>query len=167
MCGIMPPKGQNAVKQRICEYGDCMLNDNNRGYVFQLIYLLFVLFCMNTLTEFGTTAVFMFVVPLAVDLWNAKLIKLAPKILRIILCIINIAIVAGCVMVYLGKIKEGTGDYTYTNAVLNFHFSINKTHVARVLLGEALVIPGIMILGVPTKKTTETKKFVKNIIKRV
>ena len=138
----------------VCPYRKCKLPKTNSQYGWHLSYMLIALFLLiksdNSLTF---VTVFMYGVPIFIDLWSSRLTGRCFRLAKKLLMAINIVIVLFCFFGFFGiLVDEGKAFHVINTAIVFSDFSIKKDIVIFVLSVE-LVGPLIMWFGSPTKNT--------------
>lgn len=153
----------NGKSKLRCPYNECKLPKDNNRYCVQFCILIISLSMMliNT-NSFNFLAIFMFTVPIVLDLFytdvNGKIIRF----LRTIFLIYNIAISLFCLLGQFGfLIDQGDCFSVVESAVVFSGITIKKSSLVFPLSVD-LMFPIVMFFGCPNRTSGAAIKFIEN-----
>lgn len=146
-----------------CIYDECKLPESNNRYWLQLGCLAISFFTMiNNVQSFSFLALFMFIVPIAIDLHYADYIYKPLKFLRTSLFVINVILAFICALGLCGFLVDKGKSFEVVNSAIIFAgFTISKKSLTIPLLID-LLIPVSMVYGSPNKKIVRAIKYTQN-----
>lgn len=129
------------LEKGVCEHNGCKLPKNNYRYLWQFVYT-FVGLTILLLREedFTFFQIFLFTVPILIDIAYSTLESKIMNAVRIVFCIGNAIILVLCMLGLVGAIVDTGSSFAINLEVLNFKFELPKTTMA-VIMGPNLAVP--------------------------
>lgn len=145
---------------RKCAYNDCMLpKDNNRYWLQLLCLLISICFMAIDFKAFTFLSMFMYTVPITLDLIYSKFEGRFLSFIRILFLVVNVLIVVFCVVGQFGFFVDNGDTISVINTSMIFaEKTISKTSLLYLLLVD-LLVPVMMVFGTPNQRTAEAILF--------
>lgn len=145
---------------RKCVYTECKLPANNNRYWSQLLCLVLGFFAMliNS-SSFSFLSVFLYVTPIAVDLYHTEYINRGLNTLKHLFLVLNLFIVIFCFLGLIGFLIDLGDAFAVSESALIFSGRmVPKKALIYVLLVD-LVVPVSMVYGTPNQKSSQAIAF--------
>lgn len=158
----------NRIKQKAkkCPYSECMLPDNNNYYKWQVIYIIVsAVYLAHDYSEFTFISVFLFMAPILFDLFFAKFNLKILKFLKVIFITLDVGIIFISFFGLIGVVEQENKIFHISStSMIMPNFSVDKKFILFIVLLNILV-PVMLYIGSPTKKTEEVNKEIDEIMK--
>lgn len=146
----------NSKSKRVCAHDECKLNENNNIRMWQLAYLGI---CFLALTckfeEFGSLSIFLYVMPIIIDLFYLNMSKIIfLKLIKTILIVLNLFLLAVCLYIFIGGLAVNEDTFQFSHNVMFLkNLVIEKKYIVAMMFLD-LSVPIIYYNAAPSKKTT-------------
>lgn len=145
---------------RKCAYNKCMLPKDNNKYWIQLLCLgVSICFMAIDVSAFTFLSVFMYVVPITLDLVYSEFENRLLTVVRVAFLAANAIVVVFCIVGQFGFLVDGGDVISVIDTSMIFaQKTINKTSLLYFLIAD-LMVPVIMVFGTPNQRSAEAILF--------
>lgn len=145
---------------RKCAYNKCRLPKDNNKYWLQLFCLVVsICFMAIDVKAFTFLSVFMYTVPITLDLVYSEFDGHLLRTIRLIYLVANAVIVLFCIIGQFGFFIDGGDVITVIETSMIFaEQTIKKTTLLYLLIAD-LLVPVMMVFGTPNQRSAEAIQF--------
>lgn len=156
------------IENRFCYYDRCWLPKDNSKYLWQVgLLAISFIFLLQNITKFSFISIFLFILPVIVDIMTTELKSKAWTVIRCIFGVANGIIVIFCFLGFGNVIIDKGNCFALVSTYMFFSgLTVKKIDIAKVLAVDILV-PFIFLISAPSRKTLHSLKIVQTEMEEV
>lgn len=146
-----------------CFYEECKLPQNNKHYLWQIVYMLIglgVLFFRAA--DFTFFQTFLFLAPVVLDLLNTSLTAKVLNGVRIVFGILDAALLLSCFFGMFGVLQDTGTSFVVSQSFLYFSGVEIKKTIVGIVIALNLTVPILFYIGSPCQQTMRALSKVKS-----